>query len=64
MEPYEHQQRSTWMYWVAILVLAAFVLIARSDPSAGLGLALGSVAKAQRLASHLPERETPVNTGP
>lgn len=50
MERYEHHQHSTWMYWVAIVVLALFVLIDRSVPSAGLGLAIGSVAIAVSMA--------------
>ena len=50
MNRYEHQQHSTWMYWIAIAVLALFVLTARIEPSAGIGLAFGSVCIALAMA--------------
>jgi hypothetical protein len=50
MDRYEHQQHSTWMYWVAIVVLAVFVLIERAQPAAGVGLAIGTIAIAVSMA--------------
>ncbi len=50
MERYEHQQHSTWMYWIAIAVLGMFVLLSRADPAAGLGLAIASIVVAASIA--------------
>ncbi|MBV8637091.1 MAG: hypothetical protein JO322_03340, partial [Candidatus Eremiobacteraeota bacterium] len=50
MERYEHQQHTTWMYWIAIAVLALFVFFARTEPSTGPGLALASVLVAASIA--------------
>ncbi len=50
MERYEHRQHSTWMYWIAIVVLAMFVFFSRTEPSTGPGLAIGSVIVAVAIA--------------
>lgn len=50
MEHYEHRQHSTWMYWIAIIVLALFVFFARAEPSTGPGLAIASVIVALSMA--------------
>ncbi len=51
MERYEHRQHSTWMYWIAIAVLAIFVFLARSEPSTGPGLAIASIIVAVSMAA-------------
>ena len=44
MERYEHQQHATWMYWLAIVLIGSFMLIAHAQPAASLGLTIATVA--------------------
>jgi hypothetical protein len=51
MERYERMQHATWMYWLAVVLLAFFVILTRGAPAAGPPLAIVSLVIAVTFAA-------------